>query len=376
MELLLRRKDWEKIIGKLPKSTAQSDRKHNQNCSKNADKNKKRPFQPSKKNPFNFNYKPSVWIIFIFSLLFSSSISGATYVAALLIELGRTAGDLVMSQREAFTKISEDVARALALKIPPVGMGVALLLILSKLFSFVLNLLRYARFEISRHDGIIRIHSGVIGKRDFFIVPQKINYTDLGQNLMMKIFGVTSIHVNCAGYGKKRNEIPVFLPIMRAEHAYTTLQFLNLNGKIKHHKNRPRKTSFFTYTWFPLVVTFLILAGAYVLIDLVPFYKGTIVFFLMLLCVPAVWALAVKIVSLFTTGYSKADGYVYISVCRGLDFHNITIKEENIVKTVVSQSFFQRIFKQQTCDITFYLRSDRTKKYTVKSLLMNSVNVQ
>jgi putative membrane protein len=330
---------------------------------------KKFPFK-EQLNKFKFEYKAGWGIMVIFSLIFSSSISGAVYIATLLSQLGKTAGDLLMSQRNTFENISEQMAENIALKIPPIGIALALLIILTKLLSFVLNLFRYANFTIENNKKTLKINSGMFGKREFYLLPDKINYTDLGQNLLMKIFRVTSIHVNCAGYGNNRNEIPVFLPIMSTKQAENVLNRLYIYGRLINPQFRPKKTSFFRFIYLPLLIIFILFSAAYIFAVIFPYYKDLTKFFLIILMIPATWLLLVKFISVFNTGYSIENGIYNINICKGLQFHNIAVQEQNIVKTVITQNFFQKYSKK--CDVIFYLRSEKEKKYTVKSLLLSN----
>ena len=43
---------------------------------------------------------------------------------------------------------------------------------------------------------------------------EKINYVDLKQNFFMKLCGVSSVQISCAGYGKNKNEVPVLMPLI------------------------------------------------------------------------------------------------------------------------------------------------------------------
>jgi uncharacterized membrane protein YdbT with pleckstrin-like domain len=342
LDLLMNVKDWEEIKHKIT------------------------IFSKSKTEKFKFKYKAGFWGMILFSLLFSSSISGVVYIATILVQLGKTAGDLLMSQRDTFQNISEQMAASIALKIPPIGFAIAIILIATKLLSFTLNLFRYANFEIANDKNLININSGLLAKREFFLTPSKINYTDLEQNMLMKIFSLTSIHVNCAGYGNNGNEIPVFLPIMGSKQAENVLNRLFIFGRVKKPTVRPKFTAVFRFITLPVVIIGVLCVIYFILSNLFPYYKKTFFFFMIIFLVPSFWFLIVKFLSVFYTGFSYENGIYNINICKNFKFHNISVREENIIKIQISQNIFQKYFKK--CDISFNLNSEKGKKIKIKSI--------
>ena len=49
-------------------------------------------------------------------------------------------------------------------------------------------------------------------------------FSDLRQNLVMKIFGMVSLHIRCPGYGNRWDTLPVLIPLMRKPVAQEFLQ--------------------------------------------------------------------------------------------------------------------------------------------------------
>ena len=166
---------------------------------------------------FDCSYKIPLWIMMVFSFFFSSAVSGVV----LLITAISGASDIIGEKLEHdFITVVSDVSDMVTgfvgkiiTGISPGGIMLSILIGAGFLLSFTLNLIRHLKFRVIRCGSIIYISSGVFVRRMYFLNVKKINMSDLRQNLLMKIFGLASVHISCTGYGKRKNEIPVFLPM-------------------------------------------------------------------------------------------------------------------------------------------------------------------
>lgn len=59
----------------------------------------------------------------------------------------------------------------------------------------------------------ISVHTGIITRRRYHLRDTAIIFPDLRQNLVMKIFGMVSLHIRCPGYGSRRDTLPVLIPL-------------------------------------------------------------------------------------------------------------------------------------------------------------------
>ena len=99
------------------------------------------------------------------------------------------------------------------LSIPPAAAAAALVVVIGWLISFITNLLRHMNFTLEKRGKGVIIRDGSFIRRKYYISAEHINYADLRQSLLMMLFGIMSVNVNCSGYGKGKNEIPVFIPV-------------------------------------------------------------------------------------------------------------------------------------------------------------------
>ena len=59
------------------------------------------------------------------------------------------------------------------------------------------------------------MHTGILTRRRYHLRDNAIIFPDLRQNLLMKIFGMVSLHIRCPGYGSRRDTLPVLIPLIR-----------------------------------------------------------------------------------------------------------------------------------------------------------------
>lgn len=146
-------------------------------------------------------FKPKWFTIVFFSFVFSNSLSGIVYLSTFLFQSGRIIKDLLETELVEFIKLANGVSAKLALKIPPAAIILGFLVIITWLFSFAANILRYAGFIMKKDKNILKIKMGTLTKRIYHIVPDKINYVDLRQSLIMKLFKTSTVNISCSGYG-------------------------------------------------------------------------------------------------------------------------------------------------------------------------------
>lgn len=313
-----------------------------------------------------YTYNPSFGNLLFFSLAFSSTLSGAIYAATFFFETGRIIDASIL------TKQINNASAVLPIKISPYAYALAMLIITSWMISFIMNLIKYSAFTLYKENDKIRIESGVITKRNYHINPAKINYADLRQNLITKIFRVMSISVNCTGYGKPKNEIPVFVPMTTKNRAISAMKTMFPNLNISANCLRPRKSSFIRYVAFPITIGSIFAYIAYSAKSL-NLNLSQLIFFAALMAIfPCVLMLLTRITAYLCDGCGFNGKAITIRCYSARSLHTIVISKENIAKVIVKQNLFQKIVK--SCDITFFARSERTQSYKVKSVILKDVN--
>ena len=124
MSLLIRREDLKMLRRKLP--------------------------EVHKEGKKTFEFKPKWFTIVFFSFVFSNSLSGIVYLSTFLFQSGRIIKDLLETELVEFIKLANGVSAKLALKIPPAAIILGFLVIITWLFSFAANILRYAGFIMKK----------------------------------------------------------------------------------------------------------------------------------------------------------------------------------------------------------------------------------
>ena len=115
----------------------------------------------------------------------------------------------------------------------------------------------------------------------------------------------------------------------------------------------------------------LVFMAGQLMLNLYPSLTEIIRFVLFMAEIPLVWLFIVKLVSVFTSGFSIEDDQLCICYCRVFAYHTIIAKKDKISKIKIRQSIWQRYFKK--CDVIFYLNSKTSKGHIIKALSLSDV---
>ena len=309
------------------------------------------------------SYRPSKINLAVFSVFFSSTISGVVFISTLLIQSGKLVGKEL---EEYFIESFNHAAGKLALGLPPLAVGVSALIIFGWLVSFIGNTLRHFDFRIVRRGGGIHIETGMLNLRRYYISVRKINYADLRQTLSAKLFRICSVHVSCSGYGKAKNEIPVFVPITTGKEAFSTLKLLLPMYDFPKVTVLPPASVIFSYLWLPILMIFGFLLIAFAAVVIFPGLSAIILFAAVMAEIPSVWLLLAKLAAFFTTGIGADGDTLALKYCFGYAFHTVFVHRERIAKVVFTRSIFQIVPK--TCTVRIYTNLEHTKCHIVRNL--------
>ncbi len=295
--------------------------------------------------------------ILLFSVIFSSSLSGSLYAAAFWFQGGRISRDLIEETGivRRIAAVSEEVARHLY-GIPPAAVSVGIVILSTWLLSLVSNLLRYGGFRLETDGELLFLHSGILTKRRFWLRRSQINFIDIRRNLLTKLCGVSALAVNCPGYGSRRGVIPVCLPILRGAELDHALGLLFPHAKRMPNTLRPPLTAWWGYLWAPVVFAAAAVPGSMLLRRLFPGIAEIIGFLQLMLLIPLLWKLAVQLVALLTSGVSATDSHICLRYCRGFGFHTVIAGRQQLAKVTLRRNPWQRLFRK--CDIIFSFRAE------------------
>lgn len=338
MELIVRLKDYKQIYKKIP------------NRSTNA----------------KITYHASKYNLIFFSLVFSSTLSGLIFIGTLFIQGGKIVGNKL---EEIFITAVSDVTsivQTIIKGVTPFSVALTLVIALGWGFSFVSNLLRHINFKVQRYGENIFVENGFFSKWKYYVNYSKINCADLRQNLLMKICRVMSVHVSCTGYGKNKNEIPVFVPITTRDRVIGSMRLILPNFSVSSISLRPQKYYILPFIMAPLLSAAALPLAAYWAMKIFPAWDSIIKFLLIMGEIPSVYLLIVKITAKFSTGIGLDEETITVRYCRFSQFHTVIVPKSKIVYVKLTQTVFQRFNK--TCDLWIYTRGERAARHRARGI--------
>ncbi|MDO5124975.1 MAG: PH domain-containing protein [Ruminococcus sp.] len=322
------------------------------------------------KNNNKMTIKPKQTHLLIFSLLFSSAVSGMIIFGMFMFQLYRFVGreieeKLITTVNGEITKVNLTILRFTS-SIPKIIQITALTIIGGWLLSFIVNLMRHCNFKATRCGSQLLIKSGVLIRRRYVINRDKINYFDYQKSLLMKLFRICSVTIHCTGYGARYREISALIPITTMSEVRASLKILEpqIPHTVIEIKTTPKDIPRFMF--MPVVYGFIPPIAGGILKLLFPSWSKEIDILMVIALIPFAWKLIVAIVASYNTSVGFKNGYCTLRYCHFYKFHKIIMPKENISKTVVSQTLFQKI--SHTCNLKIYTNSEKTCFHRLKNL--------
>ncbi len=319
----------------------------------------------SREKSLNYSILPNKLRLILFSLLFSSALSGVLIIVALLLETGK------IFDREVEARIILDTlteaARRVSVFFPPIITVISIVVISAWALSFISNLIVFWGFVLTKCSDSVYVKSGIWAKNRHILKREKVNYIDIKQSFSSKAFRVSSLHINCAGYGSRgRKELSVVLPITTGK---------EVNGAIKEvfpEYPRPKielKSSPTSYPGFyfqPLVFATLPAAAFAVFYYFLPTWYAVAYPAFAITLIPSIWLATCKTLSMFTTGVGFGEGYITLRYERMYTFHTVIAPKDRITKIVIRQSPFQ--YLGGSCTLLIYTASDARAMHPIRGL--------
>lgn len=306
---------------------------------------------------YHYRHQGGFWRVMLFSMIFSSGLSGAVYFAMFWFQFGRIARDLIeqFQLTETISTASEEVARRL-MGIPPAAVTIGFFILSMWLLSFLRNVSRYGGFEMQSDQRMVAIKSGLLTRRHILLINRKINFVDIRQNLLTKLCRIFSLAVNIPGYGNQQGSIPVCLPILTQKERDATVPMIFPGIQITHRTMKPPKSSWFGYICGPLYAGLAVFPLFHYARDFLPQIADIIDFLHLMIFIPIIWKLIIQIVAFFTTGLSITEGRICVRYCNWTTFHTIIADTDTIVKVRVHQHIWQRWAGK--CHVMIYFQSE------------------
>lgn len=290
-------------------------------------------------------YRTPAWRVFLFSALFSSSSSSAIYVAILFFQGEQVVLELLEEfQARELLEDATERASAIFVGVPRIGLTVGIVILVLWLLSFFRNMLRYANFRICFGGSFYSIHIGLLNRRHFHLRETAIVFLDLRQNLIMKLFGMVSLHIRCPGYGSRQDTLPVLIPLVSKRSSWEILEKFHVSPKLEAPivQAKSKLRFFWSFVWLPVISILVAFVVQMIATWLFPAFRVEIHFFGFMYLLPLSWFLLVRVVSIFHQSIAMDQEKVQMHFSRGFIFHTITVSRENIVRMDIRQTPLQK----------------------------------
>lgn len=314
----------------------------------------------------NFSKKSSV---FLFSILSSNGLTGILFISAFISQSGKIFGKEFEQQ---IVSNLTNTANSIIQGIPPIASILSIWIIAGWLVSLVFNLVHYNNFEVIRSKDIISIKCGIklFKKRCRFVVGD-INQIQMKQTILTKILKVFSSQVSVIGYGKKRGEMPVLIPIESEKNTFKLLEKILPEFEFLKLLCKPQKKDFKRFLTVPInILIGIILATALAMLIFQNFLE-LILFAGVMIAILDIIYLIIKILSFSHNGLAVKDDTVTAAFTRGFNFYTICLKKEKIARFDIRQSFFQT--KSNCCTLKIYPYNQKRVCYTIINLPLDQV---
>lgn len=323
-------------------------------------------FKPNQ-TPYTMTAK--VWSIAALSLISSNSFTGVLFISALISQSGQILGNefenLIVNN---FTKTAE----ILAVGIPPAAAIVALLIGLGWLVSFVLNIVRYAKFSVSTDYSVLTIKTGIwINKRTYYIERQRVSFLEVRQTILTMALRISSALINTPGYGKAKGESPILIPTLSNRNSLKNLETFFPHLPFGKRNVRPLKKDFPRFLVMPITFLFILLIIMIISQILFPSFTSIILFFGGMLASVLIVYFIAKILSFSRTGFGLKDGVYTLEYCRGFLFKKISFSQKKLCKIHIRQTVFQK--KDGCCTVIFYTYGEKRKRHLITNLPLDDV---
>lgn len=197
---------------------------------------------------------------------------------------------------------------------------------------------------------------GIFTNRRFSILVKNINYLDIRQSLITKLFRVYLVFISCTGYGKGGGRVSALIPAGTQKSVYQTLDMLLPEIKPRARALRPNAGALIRYIISPMWACILVPAGGFILSFILPEWSEAIKILTVMAMLPSVWCLILKIVDFITAGITCDNETITLRYSRWFVLHTVVVPREKISMIHLRQSCFQ--VKDGHCDVLVYTYSE------------------
>lgn len=315
-----------------------------------------------------YSVSPNRLRLWVFSLLFSSTLSGAVLAVATVLQTSKIVSQEI-DEKFILDTITEAVNKV-SLYLPPIAAGVAIFVGSAWLLSFISNIFSFWNHVITKSKDSIYIKSGLGVKNLHIISLKKVNAIELRQNLFSKLCRVSSMNLSVCGFGSKsRVESDVLLPITTNREIRGTIKEIfpeYPRPKIQLSFNKRASLGLFTLPLIYALVPPLILWVLYIFFPEWYIIAAPAVFYAEL---PAIWLAVVRAFSIFSTGIGFEKNYIVLKYSKLYSFRTVIAPKDKITKILIRQTPFQ--VASGNCTLKIYTASDSSRVHKIYGLRLD-----
>ena len=318
----------------------------------------------------SFSVAPRKRHLAVFSLLFSSPISGIILFMTFIYELYRLVGQEMEKQlfdtvNGRLVQIDSEflgIFRAVPGTIAMIGGVIAG----GWLLSFVTNLLSYWKFTSARRGRQYFITSGFIRRKRSILNRDRVNYFDVRRTLMMRLFRISSVHICCTGYGVRKSDTSALIPITTDSEMEASMKILAPSLKQAPPEIRTGRRDLGRFVALPLMMCLIPIAAGTFMKYMIDRWHSEINILMIIMTLPLIWQVIIKLAAAFTTSVGMKNDVCTLCYCRDSMYHTVSIPKKNVSKLRIKQNLTQRM--SRTCTLFIYTDSERRRVHKIMGL--------
>lgn len=308
-------------------------------------------------------YRPRLPSLLVWSLMSSNSFVGILFLSTFISQSGKLLGE---EFSHALVGTLHDLALTIAIGIPPAAAAIAIALLAGWFIAFLLVFLRYKNFSVRRRDRQMEVSGGIGTRREYLIDLAQVNYADIRQNILVRIFRLYSLYISAAGFAKSKNDVAALIPAERGEPFFRLARELLPELEAAKINLRPVRGSFFRYLMPAVSITAALPVLFVLLIRLFPRWIEFLAFVGLMFLAPAVLFLLTRISALSSAGLGKGENSYTMCYSFRYILHTVVLPNHRVACYEIRQNPFQS--RKNACDLVLYSYSERRKTHRCMQL--------
>ena len=362
-EILLRKADFIRISANpvfrlLKVCKLQISASHNSTAlylSNNETYNISECYYRGNKQPYT-EYKPSFFSVLIFSVSFSSALTGLLSAIPLLRNI---AGILGEKQTHSLLANADLWVVTGYTALPPFLRILSTLILLAWTMGATIEFLRYYPMKIRIHKDFLKTEKGLLTKHLTYISKNSVSALIIRQSILLYLLKLHTVEA-LIKTRRKEESVPLLLANPRSK--CKDLLFGILPESSKRHLIKPPQKAFVSYVYKPFLLL-SILSIIYIFTEKLSPYKIEIHLMLFVTLWLCLW-FVFSAVSFTQSGICPCNSQLIIATTDKLNFIKVHIPKDRIRGIKITQNIFQK--RKGLCNLHIYILSGHRKRILIK----------